>query len=188
MALSRGEASAISAIGRESEHETGCVEEERFGAVNQEGSLGESFELRPELNSETNFLKFLKKDYDDLSLGKLKKPRESKSKREGSAEERMASVHSEAEQEAAAAAWRAERTQKNCLHSDKPDKDKAKVCLSVYLVMSFETFPISPHTPFATPPSLFPNYNLHIYPVLSILQACKIPWKDWNIYKSFRPY
>ncbi len=83
-------------------------------------------------NHETNFFRFLKKDFEDLSLGPIKRPKHKKPAKP----DNMAQVSSDQadadplddpapeNQEAAAAAWRAARAQKSCLHSGKPGSGK----------------------------------------------------------------
>ena len=78
-------------------------------------------------NHETNFFKFLKKDFEDLSLGPIKRP---KHKKAGKTDDMSQAPPDQAtleqpepfaaeNQEDAAAAWRAQRAQKSCLHSGK---------------------------------------------------------------------
>ena len=84
-------------------------------------------------NHETNFFKFLKKDFEDLSLGPIKRPKKKKTAKANNMSQ-ISSSHADQEapdgaapenQEAAAAAWRAARAQKSCLHSGKPESGKS---------------------------------------------------------------
>eukprot|EP00292_Cryptomonas_paramecium_P011147 CAMPEP_0113662600 /NCGR_PEP_ID=MMETSP0038_2-20120614/667_1 /TAXON_ID=2898 /ORGANISM="Cryptomonas paramecium" /LENGTH=322 /DNA_ID=CAMNT_0000577515 /DNA_START=89 /DNA_END=1054 /DNA_ORIENTATION=- /assembly_acc=CAM_ASM_000170 len=75
------------------------------------------------VNNETNFLKFLKKDFDDLNLGPIKRPRKKKEVHQESMSRETGQTTAEMpndDQDSAAAAWRAARAQKSCLHSGKP--------------------------------------------------------------------
>ena len=102
--------------------------------LNQEDRLDREVEDDPSTptNHETNFFKFLKKDFEDLSLGPIKRPKKKKiATPEGMSG--VSSNHTELEppltpedQESAAAAWRAARAQKSCLHSGKPGSGKDK--------------------------------------------------------------
>mmetsp|Transcript_47814 Transcript_47814/g.95799 ORF Transcript_47814/g.95799 Transcript_47814/m.95799 type:complete len:517 (+) Transcript_47814:157-1707(+) len=110
-------------------------------------------------NEETNFFKFLKKDFEDLSLGPIKKPKGQRLRVKPNQDGQPSSDYSESRdesdtgsayepsahppessivqtgkpaqkmdgkesQEDAAAAWRAQRAQKSCLHSGREGGEK----------------------------------------------------------------
>ena len=84
-------------------------------------------------NHETNFFKFLKKDFEDLSLGPIKRPKHKKTGKwddmyqtsSEQASKEQPEDGAPVDQEAAAAAWRAARAEKSCLHSGKAGSGKS---------------------------------------------------------------
>mmetsp|Transcript_3267 Transcript_3267/g.6680 ORF Transcript_3267/g.6680 Transcript_3267/m.6680 type:complete len:531 (-) Transcript_3267:53-1645(-) len=132
------------------------VEEETETADGSQTSQQQLHARQEQANQETNFFKFLKKDFEDLSLGPIKKPKTHRKRIAGQigsdyAESREDSEEGsvcdpaipevsnratessskmekkeEGSQEDAAAAWRAQRAQKSCLHSGKVGEGGSK--------------------------------------------------------------
>jgi hypothetical protein len=106
-----------------------CNQIPHDSGLNQEDRSDHEVEDDPSTptNHETNFFKFLKKDFEDLSLGPIKRPKKKKiATPEGMSGESAnhAALEPPEDQESAAAAWRAARAQKSCLHSGKPGGGK----------------------------------------------------------------